>query len=252
MMPGAGEDTQRALRALVVTPTYDERDNLVPFLDSVFRVLPEAHVLIVDDASPDGTGALADEIAARDPRVRVMHRPRKMGLGTAYIDAFSRGLAEGYDVLFEMDTDLSHDASYLPDFLRAVERGADLVIGSRNVPGGGVEGWGVGRHMLSKGGSLYSRLVLGIGVRDLTSGYRCFTAEALRKIGLGNVSSGGYAFQVEMTYRAVNAGCRVAEVPIIFVDRRAGESKMSRRIFAEAVLRVPMLRASHWLATLRR
>lgn len=239
-----------APRTLIVTPTYDERENLVPFLDSVFRSMPEAHVLIVDDASPDGTGALADELAAKDSRIRVMHRPGKLGLGTAYLDAFRRGLDEGYDVLFEMDTDLSHDATYLPDFMRALERGADLVIGSRNVPGGGVEGWGVGRHVLSKGGSLYSRIMLGVRVRDLTSGYRCFTAEALRRVDLSKVASGGYAFQVEMTYRAINAGCRVAEIPIIFVDRRAGESKMSRRIFAEAVLRVPLLRLAYERARL--
>ncbi len=237
---GGATATER--RVLVVTPTYDERENLEPFVEAVFRALPTAHLLVVDDASPDGTGALADAIAARDPRVSVMHRPGKLGLGTAYLDAFRWGLDHGYAMIFEMDTDLSHDPSYLPDLVRALEEGADVVIGSRNVPGGGVEGWGLGRHLLSKGGSLYSRLVLGVSVRDLTSGYKGFRAEALRSIGLDRVTSEGYAFQVEMTYRALHAGCRVREIPIIFVDRRAGASKMSRRIFAEAVLRVPLLR----------
>lgn len=232
----------RASRILIVTPTYDERDNLERFVELVFRALPEADLLVVDDASPDGTGELADQLALRDPRIRVLHRPGKLGLGTAYLDAFRKGLAEGYELLFEMDTDLSHDPSYLPDLVRALDSGADVVIGSRNVPGGGVEGWGLGRHLLSKGGSLYSRLVLGIGVHDLTSGYKGFRADALRRIGLDRVTSEGYAFQVEMTYRAIAAGCRIVEVPIVFVDRRAGASKMSRRIFAEAILRVPMLR----------
>lgn len=229
-------------RILIVTPTYDERDNLERFVELVFRALPEADLLIVDDASPDGTGELADALARRDRRIHVLHRPGKLGLGTAYLDAFRKGLAEGYELFFEMDTDLSHDPSYLPDLVRALETGADVVIGSRNVPGGGVEGWGLGRHLLSKGGSLYSRVVLGIDVHDLTSGYKGFRADALRRIGLDRVSSEGYAFQVELTYRAIAAGCRVVELPIVFVDRRAGESKMSRRIFAEAVLRVPLLR----------
>jgi len=229
-------------RTLIVTPTYDERDNLEPFVDAVLLALPSADILVVDDASPDGTGALAEAIAAREPRVRVLHRPSKLGLGTAYLDAFRRGLAEGYELFFEMDTDLSHDPSYLPDFVRAVDRGADLVIGSRNVPGGDVEGWGPGRHLLSKGGSLYSRAILGLSVRDLTSGYRCYTKSALERIGLAEVSSEGYAFQVEMVYRAIRHGCRVEEIPIVFVDRRAGQSKMSRRVFAEAIVRVPLLR----------
>jgi len=229
-------------RALIVTPTYDERDNLEQFVTSTLAAMPDADILVVDDASPDGTGALADAIALREPRVRVLHRPAKLGLGTAYLDAFRRGLAEGYELFFEMDTDLSHDPSYLPDFVRAVDAGADLVIGSRNVPGGDVEGWGMGRHLLSKGGSLYSRLWLGLDVRDLTSGYRCYTRRALERIELGKVASEGYAFQVEMAYRAVRGGCRVDEIPIVFVDRRSGESKMSRRVFAEAIVRVPMLR----------
>jgi dolichol-phosphate mannosyltransferase len=229
-------------RALIVTPTYDERDNLSPFLAGVFGVVPDAHVLVVDDASPDGTGELADRIAADDDRVHVMHRPGKMGLGSAYLDAFRWGLERGYEILFEMDTDLSHDPRYLPDFLAAIDGGADLVIGSRNVPGGGVEGWGLGRHILSKGGSLYSRTILGLPVRDLTSGFKAFRAEVLAAIDLEAVRSEGYSFQIELTYRALRRGFTVVEVPIVFVDRRAGQSKMSRRIFAEAVVMVWKLR----------
>lgn len=239
--------TSASERVLIVTPTYDERENLEPFLAGVFEVLPEAHVLVVDDASPDGTGELADAIAARDARVQVMHRPGKLGLGTAYLDAFGWALERGYDLVFEMDTDLSHDPGYLPDFLAAFAAGADVVVGSRNVPGGGVEGWGLGRHVLSKGGSLYSRVMLGLSVRDLTSGYKGFRAEVLRRLDLSNVRSNGYSFQVELTYRALLRGFRVTEVPIVFVDRRAGQSKMSRRIFAEAVMMMPKLR----LAALR-
>lgn len=234
--------TGRGRRILVVTPTYNERENLPLLTREVRRTLPDADLLVVDDASPDGTGALADELAAADPHVKVLHRPSKLGLGTAYRDAFARGLAEGYEIFFEMDTDLSHDPAYLPDFLDAVDRGADVVIGSRNVPGGSVEGWGLGRHLLSKGGSLYSRAVLGLGVHDVTSGFKCFTRRALEGIDLHAVRSEGYAFQIEMTYRAIRNGCRVAEVPIVFVDRRVGKSKMSRRVFAEAVVTVPRLR----------
>jgi len=231
-----------APRVLIVTPTYNERENLEPFVARLHDAAPEADVLVVDDSSPDGTGALADTLAARDPRVRVLHRAGKLGIGTAYIAGFEHALREGYDVVFEMDTDLSHDPRYVPDFLRAIEAGADVVIGSRNIPGGGVEGWGPGRHVLSKGGSLYSRTILGLRVRDLTSGYKAFTRRALEAIDLRSVRSEGYSFQIELTYRAIRRGFRVSEVPIVFVDRRAGQSKMSRRIFAEAVAMVWKLR----------
>lgn len=222
-------------RILIVTPTYNERDNLETFVRDVLDVLPTAHILVVDDASPDGTGEIADRLAREDERIRVMHRPGKLGIGSAYVQAFQRGLEEGYEVFFEMDTDLSHDPRYLPDFLEAIARGADVVIGSRNIPGGGVEGWGLGRHVLSKGGSLYSRTILGLSVRDLTSGYKAFTRSALEAIDLERIRSEGYSFQIELTFRAIRRGFRVAEVPIVFVDRRVGQSKMSRRIFAEAV-----------------
>jgi dolichol-phosphate mannosyltransferase len=230
------------MRTLIVTPTYNERSNLPTFVDAVRAAAPEADILVVDDASPDGTGEVADEIARRDPRLSVLHRAGKLGLGSAYLEAFRRGLAQGFDRFLEMDADLSHDPKYLPDFFRALDQGADVVIGSRNVPGGSVEGWGTGRHVLSKGGSLYSRTILGVGVRDLTSGYKAFSRRALEAIELDRVRSNGYSFQIELTYRALRRGMKVVEVPIVFVDRRAGQSKMSRRIFAEAVAEVWRLR----------
>lgn len=229
-------------RTLVVTPTYNEKDNIQRFIDAVRGALPAADILVVDDNSPDGTGAIADRIAAADPHVRVLHRTGKLGLGTAYIQAFTRGLAEGYDRFFEMDADLSHDVRYLPDFVRALDAGFDIVIGSRNVHGGGVEGWGLGRHVISKGGSLYSRTILGLSVKDLTSGYKAFSRRALEAISLEDVHSNGYSFQIELTYRAVRRGMRVKEVPIVFVDRTAGRSKMSRKIFVEAIGMVWKLR----------
>lgn len=231
-------------KTLIVTPTYNEKDNLEHFVTSVLRVVPDVDMLIVDDNSPDGTGAIADRLAAADPRVRVMHRAGKLGLGTAYVQAFEQGLTEGYELFFEMDADMSHDPLHLPAFFEAFAKGADLVIGSRNVPGGGVVGWGPGRHVLSKGGSLYSRTILGLPIRDLTSGYKAFRAQVLRTIDLGSLRSEGYSFQIETTYRAVQRGFRVAEVPITFVDRKAGHSKMSRRIFVEAIGMVWKLRLS--------
>ncbi|HEY8431482.1 MAG TPA: polyprenol monophosphomannose synthase [Sandaracinaceae bacterium] len=229
-------------RVLVVTPTYNEADNLEPFARALFEVLPSAHLLVVDDASPDGTGKLADRLAGRDERVRVLHRGGKLGIGSAYLEGFRLGLRDGYDVLVQMDTDLSHDPAHLPEMLAALESGADLVIGSRNIPGGGVRGWGLGRHVLSKGGSLYSRTILGLSIRDLTSGYKAWSRRALEAIDLGAVRSEGYSFQIEMTWRALRRGFRVVEVPIVFVDRRAGKSKMSRKIFLEAVAMVWKLR----------
>ncbi len=230
-------------RVLIVTPTYNERDNLAEFVGAVHAAAPTVDVLVVDDASPDGTGALGDALAAADPRVSVLHRPGKLGLGTAYVDGFQLALTRGYDVVLEMDADLSHDPAYIPRFLEAMAAGADVVLGSRNVPGGGVEGWGPGRHVLSKGGSLYSRTILGVGVRDLTTGFKAYTRRALQAIDPGTLRSNGYSFQIETTYRALRRGLRVVEVPIVFVDRRAGRSKMSRRIFAEAIVEVWRLRA---------
>jgi dolichol-phosphate mannosyltransferase len=229
-------------RTLIVTPTYNERSNITEFVQSVRVAAPQADVMIVDDNSPDGTGEIADELSRNDPQVKVMHRAKKLGLGTAYIQAFRRGLTQEYERFVEMDADFSHDPQYLPAFFEALDGGADLVLGSRNIPGGRVEGWGTGRHVLSKGGSLYSRMILGIKVSDLTTGFKAFTRRALEAIELDQVHSNGYSFQVEMTYRALRKGLRIAEVPIVFVDRRVGQSKMDRKIFIEAVSVVWRLR----------
>jgi dolichol-phosphate mannosyltransferase len=229
-------------RTLIVTPTYNERANVETFVARVREAAPEADLLIVDDASPDGTGDLADAIAARDSHVRVMHRARKLGLGTAYVEAFREGISAGYERFVEMDADLSHDPRSLADLFGALDGGADVAVGSRNVPGGRVEGWGPLRTFISKGGSVYARTVLGVGVRDLTTGYKAFTRAALTAIDFETVRSNGYSFQIEMTYRALRAGLRVVEVPIVFVDRRVGQSKMSGRIFLEALVMVWRIR----------
>jgi dolichol-phosphate mannosyltransferase len=231
------------LRTLIVSPTYNEAENLPRFAEAVRGALPHADLLVVDDNSPDGTGQIADALAAADPHIRVMHRPGKRGLGTAYIEAFAAGLAQGYDRFFEMDADLSHDVRHLADFERALDEGYDVVIGSRNVPGGGVRGWGLLRHFVSKGGSLYARSILALPVRDLTSGYKAFSRRALLAIDFESVRSNGYSFQIEMTFRATRKGMKVREVPIVFVDRTLGRSKMSRKIFLEAVGMVWKLRA---------
>jgi dolichol-phosphate mannosyltransferase len=227
---------------LVITPTYDERENLETFVEGVFEHLPDADILVVDDSSPDGTGELADRLASAEERIHVMHRPSKRGLGTAYREGFAWALARDYELVFQMDTDLSHDPVYLPLMVRALEDDADLVIGSRNVPGGAVEGWGPHRHLISRGGSLYSRLVLGVGIRDLTSGYKGLRRRVLEALDLEGFSSEGFFFQVEMNYRAHRAGFRIREVPIVFTDRRAGRSKMDSRIFAEALVKMWALR----------
>lgn len=228
--------------ALIVVPTYDERENLRGLLEAVFTHAPAAHVLVVDDNSPDGTGALADALARVDSRVHVLHRPRKLGLGSAYVDGFGWGLDRGYQRFFEMDSDFSHDPAELMRFFSALDAGAEVVVGSRNVPGGKIQGWGWGRLALSKGGSAYSRAVLGIGVRDLTTGYKAFTRKALLALRLPRVRSNGYSFQIETTFRALGAGFDVVEVPITFVDRRVGRSKMNSRIFCEAMTVVWRLR----------
>ncbi len=231
----------------MILPTYNERENLEPLVAAVRERLDEAApdhiVLVVDDSSPDGTGELADRLAASDPRVRVLHRPLKEGLGQAYIAAFREALAGGAELVFELDADFSHDPSHLPAMIAAAEE-ADLVLGSRYVAGGGVRHWGPGRRLISRGGCWYARRVLGVEVRDLTGGFKCFRREVLEAIDLDSVRSQGYAFQVEMTYRALRLGFRVAEVGIVFADRRVGASKMSRRIVLEAIWMVPRLRVS--------
>ncbi len=232
----------RPPRALVCLPTYDERENLVPVVEAILAAAP-VEVLVVDDDSPDGTGRLADELAAREPRVHVLHRTRKQGLGKAYLAAFAWALGRDYQLVLEMDADFSHDPRYLPAMLAKAEE-ADLVLGSRYVPGGGTENWGLGRRVLSRGGSLYARTILGVPIRDLTGGFKCFRRSVLESIDLPSVECSGYAFQIELTYRAIRKGFRVAEVPIVFVDRRVGRSKMSRRIVLEAVRKVWSIRFS--------
>jgi dolichol-phosphate mannosyltransferase len=229
-------------QVLVIVPTYNERDNLPAIIAAVHEHLGEADVLVVDDNSPDGTGAVADEIAARDAQVHVLHRPGKQGLGTAYVAGFKWALGRDYQFLFEMDCDFSHDPKYLPIMLARARAGADLVLGSRYVDGGGTVNWGPMRKLISRGGSLYARTILGVGVRDLTGGFKCFRRATLEKLDLDSVSAQGYGFQIEMTYRAVKHGLRVEEVPIVFVDRRVGQSKMSKKIFLEALTLVWKLR----------
>jgi dolichol-phosphate mannosyltransferase len=228
--------------AWLVLPTYNEADNIEAFVEAVLTKLPaSARVLVVDDNSPDGTGEIADRLAARHEAVTVLHRPLKEGLGPAYIAGFKRALAGGAGRVLEMDSDFSHDPAYLPRLLEAGER-ADLAIGSRYVPGGGVGDWSALRRAISRGGSAYARLVLGLRVRDLTGGFKCFHREVLEAIDLDSIRSRGYAFQVETTYRAIERGFEVVEVPIVFRERRAGASKMDRSIVAEAAWRVPLLR----------
>ena len=235
---------------LVVIPTYNERDNLEPLLSRLHEVAPAAHVLVVDDASPDGTGELADKLAAADERVRVLHRPGKAGLGAAYLAGFAEGLQGSYEVVVEMDADGSHAPEDLPRLLKALGD-ADLVIGSRYVPGGRVVNWPTHRQWLSRGGNLYSRLALGVPIRDITGGYRAFRREVLEELALGDVASQGYCFQVDMAWRAVQAGFRVREVPITFTERERGSSKMSQTIVAEALWRVTRWGAARLLQRVR-
>jgi dolichol-phosphate mannosyltransferase len=228
--------------AWLVLPTYNEAENLEPLVEAARAKLPpSAQVLIVDDSSPDGTGEIADRLAEQRENVQVLHRARKEGLGPAYIAGFRRALGGGAGLVLEMDSDFSHDPAYLPRLLEAAKR-ADVVLGSRYVPGGGVSDWGPLRRAVSRGGSTYARLVLGVDVRDLTGGFKCFRREVLEAIDLDEITARGYAFQVEMTYRAIRLGFKVAEVPIVFRERRVGTSKMDLGIAVEAVWRLPLLR----------
>ena len=242
---GASRDpvgtSSREGRILIIIPTYNERENLPAIVAAVAPVVP-ADFLVVDDNSPDGTGEVADQMAAADPRVKVLHRAGKLGLGTAYLAGFRYALEHGYDFVFEMDADFSHDPQYLGPMLDAARSGADMVIGSRWVQGGGTMNWGIARQVLSRGGSFYARTILGVGTRDLTSGFICYRRRLLESIDLDAVRSNGYSFQIEMKYRALRGGFRVVEVPITFVDRRIGASKMSRRIFLEALTMVWKMR----------
>ncbi|HVE68018.1 MAG TPA: polyprenol monophosphomannose synthase [Solirubrobacteraceae bacterium] len=233
--------------AWLVLPTYNEADNLEPLVaaarDVLARAAPEGHrILVVDDSSPDGTGELADGLAARHEEVRVLHRPEKGGLGPAYLAGFAEALGQGAGTVLEMDSDFSHDPADLARLLDAVHGGADLALGSRYVPGGGVTQWKASRRAVSRGGCWYARTVLGVPIRDLTGGFKCFRREVLEAIDLPTVRSHGYAFQVELTFRALRRGFRVEEVPIVFHERREGASKMSGSIALEAIWRVPQMR----------
>lgn len=228
---------------LIIIPTYNESDNIEKLLDLISRTDPAAHVLIVDDNSPDRTYEIVERLmqTSYPGRLFLLKRAGKLGLGTAYIAGFKWALARDYDYIFEMDADFSHDPKYLPAFLAAIEK-HDLVLGSRYVPGGGVKNWGLLRKFISRGGSLYARTILGLSLRDLTGGFKCFRRQVLEAIDLDSVKSNGYSFQIEMTYRARCKGFRICETPIVFEDRTAGKSKMSRKIFLEAVLMVWKLR----------
>ena len=229
------------MKTLIIIPTYNELDNLQPLLEAVSKNAPESEVLIVDDNSPDGTGQLADKLAENDTRIHVMHRTGKLGLGTAYIAGFKYAIANGYDAAFEMDADFSHDPRYLPDFLTAIEN-ADLVIGSRYIRGGSTPNWSLLRRFISNGGNIYARLLLGMRVHDCTAGFRCYRRQVLESIDLDTIQSQGYAFQVELAYRVQKHGFRIIEIPIVFMDRRVGKSKMSRKIFVEGFLCVLQMR----------
>jgi len=229
--------------AWVVLPTYNEADNLRPIAAAILAQLPGATLLVVDDGSPDGTGHQADELAAADERVRVRHREAKQGLGRAYLDGFGRAIEGGAAIVVQMDADFSHDPAVLPALIGPVVDGsADLVIGSRYVDGGGVRDWGLIRRVISRGGSLFAKVVLGLRPHDLTGGFKAWRATTLAAIPFEGVHAGGYVFQIEMTYRASRLGARVTEIPIVFQDRRAGQSKMSRRIIVEALIVVLTLR----------
>ena len=241
-MPEPSEQDAPRPSVWVILPTYNEAENLERLVAAIRDRLPEvSRVLVVDDNSPDGTGEIADRLAAEHPEVEVLHRARKQGLGPAYIAGFRQALAGGAELIVEMDADFSHDPAYLPQLLRAAED-ADLVIGSRYVPGGGVTEWGPIRRFISRGGSAYARTALGLDVRDLTGGFKVIRREVLETIDLDAIDSLGYAFQVEVTYRAIRAGFRVVEIPIVFRDRREGSSKMTKAIVAEAMWRVPAMR----------
>ena len=225
----------------VVIPTYNERENISALIPRVLE-LPRFRVLVVDDNSPDGTAAVVGVITREQPRVGLLSRPGKQGLGTAYIAGFRRALAEGAEFIFEMDADFSHDPSYLPALLAAAQTRYDLVLGSRYVPGGGTVNWGLLRQLISRGGNIYARAILGLPVMDATGGFRCYRRRVLEAIDLEAIHSNGYSFQIELVYRTLRAGFQIGEVPIIFPDRRVGQSKMSRRIVLEALLTVWRLR----------
>jgi dolichol-phosphate mannosyltransferase len=251
-MPEQTDGPTTTGRVLVIIPTYNERESLPLIVRRVRDSVPEAHVLVADDASPDGTGTLADDLATADHHLHVLHRPGKQGLGAAYLHGFSWGLDQGYDILVEMDADGSHRPEQLPDLLARIADGADLAMGSRWVPGGKVVNWPWHRQALSRGGSLYTRILLGIPLRDATGGYRAFRRTTLNKINLDEVTSQGYCFQIDLAWRTLRAGLRVDETPITFVERELGASKMNRSIVLEALTRVLRWGLHHRWAQLTR
>ena len=226
---------------MIIIPTFNEIENILRLIERIHQIVPAAHVLVIDDNSPDGTGDAVETLTKNDSRVFLLRRPGKLGLGTAYLAGFKYALERGYRYIFEMDADFSHNPAHLPAFLEAI-KGADLALGSRYVPGGGVVNWPPLRRLISRGGSLYSRIILGLPYHDLTGGFKCFRRETLQAIDLDSIYSGGYSFQIEMTYRVSRKGFRIVEIPIVFEERAEGRSKMSRKIFLEAVWRVWQMR----------
>ena len=247
------DEDARGRGTWVVLPTYDEADNIRPISAAILEALPEARLLVVDDGSPDGTGDIADTLAAADPRIQVLHRPAKQGLGRAYLAGFAIAVDRGASIVVQMDADFSHDPTVLPSLIEPIRVGtADLVIGSRYTSGGGVVDWGLGRRLISRGGSLFARTVLALAPRDLTGGFKAWSAPVLASVPFDGVHAGGYVFQIEMTFRASRSGARIIEMPITFRDRRVGQSKMSRRIVVEALVVVVQLRADEIRARMGR
>jgi len=229
------------MQTLIIIPTYNEIGNIENLSQKIFSALPKTHILVIDDNSPDGTGKLAEKLARQDGRIRVIHRPIKSGLGSAYIQGFKYALKHNYDFVFEMDGDLSHSPEYLPDFLRQAPE-YSLILGSRYIKGGGTTNWEIRRRFISSAANLYARIMLSLPYRDLTGGFKCYSRQLLENLGLDSIISEGYVFQIETTLRAHRKGYRIQEIPIVFKGRRKGKSKISRGICLEAIWKVPLLR----------
>lgn len=226
------------MKTIIVIPTYNESENISSIIPEIHKYLPETHILVVDDNSPDGTGKIVAEMKDKDERIHLLERPGKMGLGTAYCDGFRYALKNDYDAIFEMDADFSHNPKELPNFLKEIENGNDLVIGSRYITGVNVVNWPLSRLILSYGASFYTRIITGMPIKDATAGFKCFRASFLRKINLDTIKSNGYGFQIEMNYRFWKLGAKIKEISIIFIDRRSGVSKMNKKIVYEAIFLV--------------
>lgn len=240
------------MRVLTVIPTYNEKENLPVVVERLRKAAPEVDILVVDDNSPDGTGQIADDMATKDPQIHVLHRTVKDGLGGAYLAGFDWGLAEGYEILIEMDADCSHQPEQLPSLVRAVEAGADLAIGSRYVPGGKTKNWPIHRQILSRGANLYTRTILGTKVKDITAGFRAYRRDALRRLNLDGIDSKGYVFQVDLAWRSEQAGLKIVEVPITFVEREIGASKMTGNIIFDSMRKVTSWGLTNRVNTLKK